>query len=167
MLDCFQRMRRSVSIVSFGETILIGCGAASISLPDAPVADRSSRGSCVGATRAQTDPQKRLILCLVLNHAIMEEELTQRYGLVVLTDMKHVKLMSLDLKLIRMVSKRAKQSTCCDSCAASAFLSVIFDVVKNWLPDIVKKSVFFHRGSREKVLARLKSFRITEKELPK
>ena len=69
MLDCFQRMRRSVSIVSFGEAILIvfsGCGAASISLPDSPVADRSSRGSCVGATRAQTDPQKRLILCLVL-----------------------------------------------------------------------------------------------------
>ena len=32
-----------------------------------PVADRSSRGSCVGATRAQTDPQKWLILFIELS----------------------------------------------------------------------------------------------------
>lgn len=104
-------------------------------------------------------------------HAALEDEMTQRYGLVLLVLNRHSKLKQFDRGLSQMIISSIKgklplRLSGIHFCHPPMFMSIIFPIVKLFLGERLRKRIHVHSGSDEQVLHSLEKFGLNVFDLP-
>jgi hypothetical protein len=125
---------------------------------------------------AQMDPKayEAKSMCRALwyvLHTALENEETQKKGLIVLMWPHHIKLSQFDKKLFKMNADSIRscipiRMTALHLCHPPKIFSIIFPIIKVFMGDIIKKRLRVHSGTEEAVLKKLEETGLTKDMLP-
>jgi CRAL/TRIO domain len=104
-------------------------------------------------------------------HAALEDEETQKKGIVILVIPRDSKLSQFDRKLGQMNADSLKgcipiRMSASHICHPPTFFNVIFPIIKLLMGERLRKRTLVHGGSEEKVLETMATFGLTKDRLP-
>ena len=104
-------------------------------------------------------------------HAMLEDEETQKKGIVGIVWPHHVSLKQLDKKLMKLNTDSLRNCipvrvSALHICHPPRIFSVIFPVLKFFMGEVIKKRIRVHSGSEEKVLKYLEEVGLTKDRVP-
>mmetsp|Transcript_13074 Transcript_13074/g.30430 ORF Transcript_13074/g.30430 Transcript_13074/m.30430 type:complete len:173 (-) Transcript_13074:1121-1639(-) len=104
-------------------------------------------------------------------HAAIEDETTQKLGVIFVAYPKHTKSSELDFKLNRMVTDSLQgcvplRVSKILICKPPRIFAAVWPIVRAFLPDRVKKRVAVHGGTDEKLMQQLEKYKLTKEMLP-
>jgi hypothetical protein len=104
-------------------------------------------------------------------HAAIEDENTQRQGVVVLGWPQNAKYSQFDRGLIRIVTTSIKGAiptrlSALHICQPPMFAAIVIPIIKYFLGEKLRKRISVHSGSQEKLLGRLEKFGLSKDKLP-
>ena len=105
-------------------------------------------------------------------HAALELETAQKHGVIVISDPSKAKFCHMDRKLLKMLlpsilgvmPMRTSAYHVCN--APTVVASVAYPFIKPFLPDGLRKRVFFHSGAEAKLLDQLKMYGLEKNAIP-
>ena len=104
-------------------------------------------------------------------HAAMENEETQKYGMLFVTYPGGVTMSQIDRGLIKILLPSIQGTipirlSAFHSCQPPTFLKLVLPFVKLFMSDRTKDRLLFHFGSTEKVCRKLMSYGLTKENIP-
>jgi hypothetical protein len=104
-------------------------------------------------------------------HAALEDEMTQKRGIVNIVFPHHAKLSQIDRPLLKMNVESLKgcipvRLTGVHICHPPSFVSLILPILKVFMGDRLRKRIQLHSGSTEKVLKHIAAFGLPKESMP-
>jgi hypothetical protein len=106
-----------------------------------------------------------------LVHAALEDEMTQKRGIVNIAFPRHAKLSQIDRPLIKMNIESVKgcipvRQSVIHICHPPSFVSLLLPILKVFMGERLRKRLQLHSGSTEKVLKHIAAFGLPKKSMP-
>lgn len=121
-------------------------------------------------TKYSTESMSRVMWYVL--HEALEDETTQRKGIVIVAYPQHAKFSQLDRTLMRNVTSSIRgcipvRLSAIHLCHPPSFFQLVFPIIKFFLGERLRQRINVHGGSHEHVLNRLEQkFGLTRDKLP-